>query len=489
MSSPEEIIVQSICIDNQIKTAVYLQIAQQLAQIIQRGELPFKTALPGTRVVSKLLHINRNTAVAVYDELAAQGLIEIIPNKGAFIYYQKNKKISKLGDKKYPKRTNFSLFESSNLASPYDKSTTTYTFTDGQTDIRLHQSKQYSQWYNAALQRASFLNRWNNYVYDRVSFLKVQLCNYLNVHQQFSIQPTNILITRSSEMSLYLISQLLLKPKSVVLVADLSNFKANMIFSQLEANIETIPVDNMGINVDYIRKNYCKNSIRLLYLNSRRHYPTTVTLSEKRRNDLLQLAHEWGFAIVEDDFDSEFQLDYYPKTSLATQDLHGTVIYLGTIGKALFPALETGYIVAPENLIAEAKNYHQMIDLQGDFVKEQIIAELIHQGEMYRQTNKKLKIYKERRTALVNALKKHFNTLLTFDIPSGGLALFIQFKKHIPLGALAQQLKLYDISLPKHLLYQTKSICAIRLGFGHLTLDEITYSIEKLRKAYDDIVD
>lgn len=487
MNSPVENIIQSIYIDKQSKTAVYLQIAQQLTHVIQRGELPFKTVLPGTRSVSRLLHINRNTAVSVYEELASQGWIEIVANKGAFIAYQKHKKTTEIADKKYPSRTNFSLYESSNLASPYDKSTTTYTFTDGQTDIRLHQSKQYSQWYNAALQRASFFNRWNNYVYDRVSFLKVQLCNYLNVHQQFSIQPTNILITRSSEMSLYLISQLLLKPKSVVLVADLSNFKANMIFSQLEAKVETIPVDDMGLNIDYIKHNYSKNSIRMVYCNARRHYPTTATLSEKRRKDLLKVAREWNFAIIEDDFDSDFQFDTFPKPALATQDTHGTVVYLGTIGKALFPALETGFIVAPENLITEVKNYYQMIDLQGDLVKEQIVAELIHQGEMYRQTNKKLLLYKERRDAMVSALAKHFKSLVTFHKPSGGLAFFIHFKKHIPLGALAQQLKLYDISLPKHLLYQTKSICAIRLGFGHLTIEEIAFTIEKFRKAYDDV--
>ena len=70
MNSPVENIIQSIYIDKQSKTAVYLQIAQQLTHVIQRGELPFKTVLPGTRSVSRLLHINRNTAVSVYEEAA-----------------------------------------------------------------------------------------------------------------------------------------------------------------------------------------------------------------------------------------------------------------------------------------------------------------------------------------------------------------------------------------------------------------------------------
>src|SRR5690606_38102496 len=139
--------------------AVYLQIAQQLTHVIQRGELPFKTLLPGTRSVSRLLHINRNTAVSVYEELASQCWIEIVANKGAFIAYQKHKKTTYIAEKKYLKRTNYSLYYSSNLTSPYVKSTTTYTYTDGKTVIRLLQSYQYNQCYNAALQRATFFNK------------------------------------------------------------------------------------------------------------------------------------------------------------------------------------------------------------------------------------------------------------------------------------------------------------------------------------------
>ena len=66
-------------------TAVYIQIAQQIINAIQRGYLTKGTALPGTRVFGQLLEIHRNTAVAVHDELASQGWVEILPNKGTFI--------------------------------------------------------------------------------------------------------------------------------------------------------------------------------------------------------------------------------------------------------------------------------------------------------------------------------------------------------------------------------------------------------------------
>ena len=60
-------------------SAVYIQIAQQLINAIQRGYLTKGTALPGTRVFGEILKIHRNTAVAVYDELASQGWVDILP--------------------------------------------------------------------------------------------------------------------------------------------------------------------------------------------------------------------------------------------------------------------------------------------------------------------------------------------------------------------------------------------------------------------------
>src|SRR5690554_7628188 len=106
-------------------------------------------------------------------------------------------------------------------------------------------------------------------------------------------------------MSLYLISQLLLQPGDLVLVGAPSYFSANMIFHQAGAQIRTIPVDENGLDVEYIRKNFVKNSIRCVYCTPQRHYPTTATLSAERRLELTTLAHEYGFSVIEDDFRSE----------------------------------------------------------------------------------------------------------------------------------------------------------------------------------------
>src|SRR5690606_14984707 len=123
------------------------------------------------------------------------------------------------------------------------------------------------------------------------------------------IAPENLLITRSVEMSLYLVAQILLSAEDQVLVGELSMFSANMVFQKMGARVRTIPMDADGIDVDYIRLHFKPGEIRMVYITPHHHYPTTATLSAPKRVELLRLAHEYGFVIVEDDYDYDFQFE------------------------------------------------------------------------------------------------------------------------------------------------------------------------------------
>jgi GntR family transcriptional regulator/MocR family aminotransferase len=95
----------------------------------------------------------------------------------------------------------------------------------------------------------------------------------------------------------------------------------------------------------------------MLYLTPHHHYPTTVPLSAQRRIELLSLASQYGFAIVEDDYDFEFHYDNSAILPMASSDTDGMVIYVGSFGKSLAPGFRTGFIVAPENLMTEMRKY------------------------------------------------------------------------------------------------------------------------------------
>ena len=471
---------------------VYIQVSQQIVNAIQRKYINKGTKLPGTRMLSQLLKVHRNTAVAIYEELAAQGWVEIIPNKGTFILEpgQKTKK-NKIVSQKinepyvYAKTTGFPFQKSFHLASTIQLTNAKYSINDGKPDVRLHPVHQFTRWYSAAMKRKTLVKKWNKPNEHSYSLFQTQLCNYLNATRGFHISPNNLLSTRSSEMSLYIVSQLLIKKDDIVLVGNLSNYAANMIFQQAGASIKTIPADTDGLDINYIRKHFIKNSIRCVYVCAQRDYPTMVNLSAERRLALLQLAKEYGFAIIEDDYDYDFQFEGSAMLPMASAGANGMVIYLGKLGQSLFPSFQTGFVVAPANLISEATNYLQLLDKQGDFIQEQMLSELIIEGEIYRLMKKNVVIYKQRRNFLCAQLTTYFTEIAHWEIPPGGLAIWLQFHPKISLVKLAEEAGKNDLFIPKKILYQDKNTCALRFGFGHLDTEEMGVVIQKLKSAYN----
>ncbi|MDG1227052.1 MAG: PLP-dependent aminotransferase family protein [Polaribacter sp.] len=490
-----KIFKQLIDFDKNLSQPLYIQVSQQIINAIQRGYLTKGTILPGSRVLAKLLKIHRNTAVAIYEELASQGWVEIIPNKGTFVLEPEQKKIKiKATSQKihqaytYAKTTGFPFQKSFHLASTNQLTNVKYTVNDGKPDLRLHPVHEFTRWYSAAMKRKTLIKKWDRPIESSSSLFQTQLCNYLNATRGFHITPNNLINTRSTEMSLYIVSQLLIKQNDLVLVGHLSNYAANMIFQQAGANIKTIPVDENGLDIDFIKKHFVKQSIRCVYICAHRDYPTMVTLSAERRLKLLLLAKEYGFAIIEDDYDYDFQFKGSAMLPMASAGANGMVIYLGKLGQSLFPSFQTGFVIAPENLISEANNYLQLLDKQGDLIQEQMLSELIHEGEIYRLMKKNIVIYKQRRDCLCKLLTQYFDDIAEWKIPSGGLAIWLEFQPKISLVKLAKEAEKNDLFLPQTVLYQDKKTCAIRFGFGQLNIEEMKSVIKKLKNAYNNLL-
>lgn len=490
MSSPVNVSYQNfISLQKESATPLYLQIAHQLIIAIQRGYLISGMKLPGTRTLSEILDVHRKTIVAAYEELDLQGWVETLPNKGTFVLSEnpiKAERIKVTNAKilaEYPSKTGFSFKQSNLLDNPFEKSDCSFVFNDGTPDIRLTQIDQLSKFYSSNLKRKSNQKKLGYYNAEGSEYFKQNLSQYLNISRGLHVDKNNLLITRSTEMSIYIISEILLSKGDVVVIGDPSYFSVNMIFQKSGAKIKTIPVDKDGIKVEYIRELCKTTTIRLLYLTPHHHYPTTVTLSAKRRMEILALANEFGFIILEDDYDYDFNYDKGAVLPMASADTDGMVIYVGSFGKSLAPGFRTGFIVAPENLMIEMRKYLGIIDRQGDILMEQALGEMIEEGEIHRHLKKSLKVYQERRDLFASTLKTHFSEEINVTIPSGGLAFWLEWKQPINLMKLATNCQKEDLFIPKTLLYQNKNTTAMRLGFGHLNEVEIESSLEILRKV------
>lgn len=489
MNSPvERLISQFIHLDKSKPAHLYLQIVDQVIQAIQKGVLLVDDKLPGSRVLSTVLGVHRKTIIAALEELQAQGWLEAKPNVGTFVknpvVKQKQLSGNNAANEDHLIRANFGFKKSFFLDTPFEESFCELVFNDGLPDIRLTKLEELSRSYSTSLKRKQVSKKMNDFSFRGNKYFVEQLSYYLNVSRGLRLSPQNLSITKSVEMCLFALTHLLVERKEIVLVCEWSSFAANMIFQQGGAVVKTIPIDNQGVDVSFIREHFIKGEIRFLYLSSQHHYPTTITMSSQRRNALLELADEYDFVIIEDDYDYEFHFEKTQVLPIASSDYKGRVIYIGAFGKSLNPAFQIGFICGPKDMIHAANKFLALLDPNGDVVMEQALAEMIESGEIFRSLKKALKIYRERRDFFATLLDEHFQEDIEFNIPSGGLAFWIVWKKKFSLMQLAIKCKEHQLFLPRICLYQNQSITAVRLGFGHLSTEEMMHSVKILQKCY-----
>ncbi len=495
MSSPVFTVLENnIHLQREKEEAIYLQITQQVIQLICSKKLTVGTKLPGSRVIANLLEVHRKTVVAAMDELQAQGWLSILPKKGAFIENPQIKlnrldRVDSVGNQKLFANASFSFKRSFFLDSPFEEHKCDFAFNDGLPDIRLTKLDDLSRYYSSSLKRRQVSQRINDFSFRGNQYFLEQLCYFLNTSRGLKLQKENLLVTRSTEMCLYVLAHLLVEDGDCVLVGDKSYFSANMIFQQAGANIKTIPVDENGIQVEEIKKRFQKGDIRLIYLSSQHHYPTTVEMSSERKMALQDLADQYQFVILEDDYDYEFHYEKEQDLPMASNDPYGRVIYLGSFGKSLFPTFQTGFICGPKDLIHAANKFLGLLDPKGDVVMEQTLAEIIEEGEIHRHLKKALKTYRERRNNFVSLLKIQFQEAIQIKIPSGGLAIWMEWTEPISLMKLAERCQRKGVFIPRICMYQDQNHCALRLGFGHLNELEMDHVVKCMYQEYTFLIE
>jgi GntR family transcriptional regulator/MocR family aminotransferase len=285
-------------------------------------------------------------------------------------------------------------------------------------------------------------------------------------------------------MGIFLTTRLLLKPGDNVIVGEPGYFAVNLTFQQAGAVINRVPVDEFGIDVDAIASLCIKKEIRLLYVIPHHHYPTTSTLIPERRIRLLELAVQYKFAIIEDDYDYDFHYNSSPMLPMASLDNHGNVIYIGTLTKTLVPAIRIGFMVAPENFINSVSNLRRAIDWQGDTLMEVAIAQLYKNGIIERHIKKAVKLYHERRDYFCRQLKDRIGEYISFKVPDGGMAVWTKFNG-VDLKLITEKAAKKGLAMNNSELFNTgtKDYNATRLGFASLSLKEQDWVIEILKDS------
>jgi GntR family transcriptional regulator/MocR family aminotransferase len=476
--------------DKNSETPVYLQIANAIIQEMKKGRIGPGIKLPGTRQMAETLNVHRKTVVNAYEELDAQGWIEMRASKGSFT----NKELPEINPirfsnqskrtNSFPGQTGYHVQVNDKIRKPVLPYRNIIGFHDGP-DVRLIPVDELGRAYKSVLVRGTNLKYMSYVEIAGVQKFREVLSDYLNASRGLQTNFENIMITRGSQMGLYLLCLVLFSKGDTIIVGDTNYYYADNLFLSAGMNLMRVRVDDFGIDVDAIEKICRKKKIKALYITSHHHYPTTVTLIASRRTKLLSLAEELGFIIIEDDYDYDFHYCSSPILPLVSADSKGMVVYIGTLSKTIAPAIRTGYIIAPSNLILELCRIRQLVDTQGDPIMELALAEMFVEGNIKRHMKKALQEYHRRRDFLCAYLRQELSDVIDFKVPDGGLAIWAKFNKSVPLPPLTEKLKAQGIILSNGLIHNNSSVLlnATRMGFAWMNEKEAENAVDTIVKT------
>lgn len=477
----------TVTLDPESALPLFVQISRAIAGEILSLRLRPGDALPGSRTLARSLGVHRNTVLATYDALIAEGWLRTEAADGTFVADQpptRRRGQVPVPPERVACQPGYRLAPPMPFERPPEYPSGMLVLAKGAPDPRLLPTTELARAYRRVLLRdgRKLLVYGDPTGHRR---LREALASMLSAARGISAEPENIMVTRGSQMALDLAARALLAPGDTVAVESLGHPPAWSALRLAGARLIPIEVDRDGLRVDALEAALARQPIRAVYVTPHHQFPTTVVMSAIRRRALLELAEARGIAVIEDDYDHEFHYDGRPALPLASRDPSGVVLYVGTLSKILAPGLRVGFVVAPTRVIERMTSLRVATDLQGDLASECAVAELFQSGELGRHVRRMRGIYRARRDALVAALRAELGSVLEVEHPSGGMALWVRVAPGIDLEAWSGQARACGVAFRPGRIYDFHGACrsAARLGFTFHDEAELAEAARRMAEA------
>lgn len=459
----------TVFLDPASREPVYLQIAHALMHEIHRGRLLPGDGLPGYRSLAAQLGVNRNTVMAAFRELQAEGWVVSLPGEGSAVAAAPP---SRLPGASAP-AMGFDL-EAPPGADPKGEANDLLKVASGVPDPRLLPGAALAR----AYRRALTLNRQSALTLEDPQghpALRASLARMLAGTRGIAADADRILVTRGSQMASFLVAEALCRPGDTVVVEALGDRRVWEVLAKAGARCVPVATDDGGLRLEDLEAVLAERPLRAVLVTPARQYPTLAPLDPARRVRLMDLAVRHRFAVLELDQDSEFQFEGRTAAPLAAADPAGVVVHVGTLSKVFSPGLRLGFVHAPLPLVARMRQLRLAFDRQGDMVLERAMAELMEDGEVARHLNRMHQVYRRRRDTLCAALHRELGDRIAVAPPAGGLALWVTVAAGIDVDAWAARALVQGVAFQpgRQFAFDGGPVAGFRIGFSNYPEPEL----------------
>lgn len=492
-----------ISINRKSHTPVYAQIRNDIRQRILSGELANGFKLPAERTLASNIGVHRNTVVKAYAELISEDLVQSsISPRGYFVTYSQPadfKRGGSFSSRKYPGALHFmlkeeylqmdnlfnKLFYASGVDSP---DVPLISMAADVITPALYPRKQLNQ----LLSELTTKNRfdWYDFVPSQGLPQLIESIQLLLEQRHIHASSKEIQIVGETYEALQFAVRIFLSARDTIICEEPISPDMLQVLQSMDLNVITIPMDENGMQTEYLEGLIVKYRPRMIYTIPTFHFPTNTVMPLSRRYELLELSYKYDIPIVEEDCDSVLRYDGVPIPSLKSLDTMGNVIYVNSFIATICPGIRVGYMVAPERTVHRLSMLMENCRIFVNPIGQYLASEFISRGFIYDQIDSLCDFGRKNRNCLCSALTAHSEIAYQFQVPKGGSSLWCYLDENINPQALLYRAHQLGISyMPGDLFFpfMNKGDHYLRLSYGNVTEKEIVEGVRRLSEAICDV--
>lgn len=432
-----------LTIDRADRAPVYEQIRRRIVAMVDRGALAPGDRLPPTRLLAQKLGVHRSTVVRAYEELWALGYLE--SRAGSYSTVRRRARpvattnVPEVATSTAPapakpptavrwktagsSRVTRALEDAAQLAARRRPPNSAVDFTRLTADMTLSPQEELRWCFRSVLirQGREVMDYGDAHGYLP---LRETIAMRMRAHG-VSVLAEEILVTNGAQHALDLALRLLTRAGDAIAVESPSYACALSLFRLQELNLREIPMRHDGMDLDALETALRRGSPKLVYTIPNFHNPTGITTDQAHRERLLGLCERHRVPLVEDGFEEEMKYFGLAVLPIKSMDERGTVLYLGTFSKVVFPGLRIGWIAAPREAVERLYAIQRVSSLCGNIVAQAVAARFCSSGYYETFLRRIHKVYRGRMQAMLQGLREHLPKGVEWTEPAGGYTLWI----------------------------------------------------------------
>ncbi|MFT4296444.1 MAG: PLP-dependent aminotransferase family protein [Micropruina sp.] len=252
--------------------------------------------------------------------------------------------------------------------------------------------------------------------------------------------PDDVVVSCGSQQALDLVTRVFCDPGDVILAEAPSYVGAIGTFRAYQVQIVHVAMDEFGLVPQAVREavTACHKAgrrVKFLYTIPNYQNPTGVSQTLQRRQELIEVAHQTGILIVEDNPYGLLAIEGEPMPALRSME-DDRVIYLGSFSKTFAPGFRVGWALAPHAVREKLTLAQESATLAPPVFSQFAITTYLEKFDWRGQIQVFRDMYRARRDAMLQGLTENMPEGTSWTHPRGGFFVWVTLPEGIDSQAM-----------------------------------------------------